>query len=81
MPSVATRVHPTHGISLEKALKASAKVSTLVSMAAPMPSIATAPRGSGVVMMPTMVPTKTESRCLFEGEGTGGSTGEKRQAP
>eukprot|EP00983_Pelagomonas_calceolata_P052955 1143080-Pelagomonas_calceolata.AAC.4 len=71
-----TRVHPklahsdplnittsTHGISLEKAENASAKVSTLVSIAAPRPSTATAPSGSGVVMMPTMVPVNTDSRC------------------
>ena len=52
-----------YGISLVKALNAAAKVSVLVSMEAPRPSIATAPRGSGVVMMPTIVPTKIASRC------------------
>jgi hypothetical protein len=53
----------THGISVEKALKAWGKVSVLVSIAAPRPRKATAPSGSGVVMMDTMVPTKTASRC------------------
>lgn len=52
-----------HGISEEKALKAWVKVSVLVSMLAPRPSMATAPRGSGLVMMPTMVPMNTASRC------------------
>jgi hypothetical protein len=54
----------THGISLAKALKASAKVSVLVSMDTPRPSTATAPRGRGVVMIPTMVPAKMASRFL-----------------
>jgi len=53
----------SHGISLEKAEKACGKVSTLVSIATPRPSMATAPSGSGVVMMPAMVPVKTASRC------------------
>lgn len=53
----------THGISVEKALKACGNVSVLVSMAAPRPRKATAPSGRGVVMMLMMVPTKTASRC------------------
>mmetsp|Transcript_31658 Transcript_31658/g.57526 ORF Transcript_31658/g.57526 Transcript_31658/m.57526 type:complete len:210 (-) Transcript_31658:28-657(-) len=53
----------SQGISLAKALKASGKVRTLVSMAAPRPRTATAPRGRGVVIIPTMVPIKTASKC------------------
>mmetsp|Transcript_20254 Transcript_20254/g.56152 ORF Transcript_20254/g.56152 Transcript_20254/m.56152 type:complete len:207 (-) Transcript_20254:45-665(-) len=53
----------SHGISLAKALKAAAKVMVLVSIAAPRPSIATAPRGRGEVMIPAMVATKIDSRC------------------
>ena len=65
----------THGISLAKALKAAAKVRVLVSMAAPRPSMATAPRGRGCVMMPTMVPRKTASRrqaCKAQAKASGG---------
>jgi len=53
----------SHGISLEKALKAAPKVRTLVSIVIPRPSMATAPRGSGCVMIPTMVARKMASRC------------------
>ena len=53
----------SQGISLANAEKAAAKVSVLVSMLAPRPSMATAPRGSGVVMMPAMVDRKMASRC------------------
>ena len=49
---------------MAKAEKPSANVSVLVSMDTPRPSIATAPSGSGVVMMPTMVPAKMASRFL-----------------
>ena len=35
----------------------------MVIMDAPRPSIATAPRGKGWVMMPAMVPRKMERRC------------------
>ena len=52
-----------HGISLENAEKAAEKVSVFVSIVAPKPSMATAPRGRGWVMMPTMVPRKMASRC------------------
>ncbi len=53
----------SYGISLEKALKAAAKVRVLVSIVAPSPIIATAPKGSGLVMIPTIVPRKMASRC------------------
>lgn len=52
-----------HGISFVKALKAALKVRVLVSMVAPRPSMATAPRGNGVVMMPTIVDTNMARRC------------------
>ena len=48
---------------MEKAAKAWAKVRVLVIMAAHRPIIATAPRGSGAVMIPMMVATKTARRC------------------
>lgn len=54
---------------MAKALKASAKVRVFVSMLTPRPSTATAPRGRGVVMMPTMVPAKIASRFLQQEEG------------
>mmetsp|Transcript_45100 Transcript_45100/g.134648 ORF Transcript_45100/g.134648 Transcript_45100/m.134648 type:complete len:244 (-) Transcript_45100:312-1043(-) len=53
----------SHGISVANAEKASANVRTLVIIAAPSPRNATAPSGSGVVMIPTMVPVKSDSRC------------------
>ena len=53
----------SYGISLEKALKAAAKVRVLVSIVAPSPIIATAPKGNGLVMIPTIVPRKMASRC------------------
>ncbi len=53
----------SYGISLEKALKAAAKVKVLVSIVAPSPIIATAPKGNGLVMIPTIVPRKMASRC------------------
>lgn len=52
-----------YGISLAKALKAALKVRVFVSIVVPRPSIATAPSGSGVVMMPTMVARKMARRC------------------
>ena len=52
-----------YGISLEKALNAAANVKVLVSMVAPSPIIATAPKGNGFVMIPTIVPRKIASRC------------------
>ena len=51
----------THGISLAKALKAAPNVRVFVSMVAPNPSIATAPKGRGCVIMPTMVERKIAS--------------------
>ena len=53
----------SYGISLEKALKAAAKVKVLVNIVAPSPIIATAPKGNGLVMIPTIVPRKMASRC------------------
>ena len=54
---------PTHGISLENALNACAKVKVLVNMLAASPIMATAPSGRGLVMIPTMVPRKMARRC------------------
>ena len=60
---IASGVRNTYGISLEKALNAAPKGSTLVSMVAPRPSMATAPKGSGCVMMPTIVDRNIASKC------------------
>lgn len=46
-----------------KAEKAAAKVRVLVSTAAPRPIRATAPSGSGCVMIPTMVARKIAKSC------------------
>lgn len=53
----------TYGISLENALKAAPNVRVLVSMVAPRPSMATAPRGRGCVIIPTIVAKKMARRC------------------
>ena len=52
-----------HGISLANAEKAPAKVRVPVKMDAPSPMMATAPRGSGLVMIPAMVARKMAKRC------------------
>lgn len=53
----------SQGIGSPKAEKAAAKVSVLVRTEAPRPSKATAPRGKGWVMMPTMVARKIARSC------------------
>ena len=53
----------SQGISDAKAEKAAGKVRVLVSIDAPRPSIATAPSGMGLVMIPTIVPRKMASKC------------------
>ena len=53
----------SHGIGSPKAENAAANVSVLVSTEAPRPSSATAPRGRGWVMIPTMVARKIASSC------------------
>ena len=63
----------SQGISEANAENAAAKVSVLVTMAAPRPSIATAPSGSGLVMMPTIVPRKIASRCQACGRTPAGA--------
>lgn len=63
-----------HGIWDEKALKACAKVSVFVIIAAPRPSMATAPRGSGCVMIPIIVDTNTARSfhaCVVTPSGVG----------
>lgn len=54
---------PAARTSLANAENAAAKDRVLVIMEAPRPSMATAPSGSGVVMMPAMVARKMDSRC------------------
>ncbi len=57
-----------------KAEKAAAKVRVLVRTEAPSPSKATAPRGRGCVIIPTMVARKIASSChalRVTPEGTG----------
>lgn len=53
----------SHGMGSPKAEKAAAKVRVLVKTQAPKPIKATAPRGRGWVMIPTMVARKIESNC------------------
>ena len=53
----------SQGISDANAENAAWNVSTPVIIDAPRPSIATAPSGSGWVMMPAMVPKKMANRC------------------
>lgn len=64
----------SQGIGSPKAEKAAAKVSVLVRTEAPRPMRATAPSGSGCVMIPTIVARKMASSChafLDTPEGTG----------
>jgi len=51
------------GISLENAENAAENGKRPVVMATPKPIIAVAPSGSGFVMIPTIVPTNTASKC------------------
>lgn len=53
----------SQGIGSPKAEKAAAKVRVLVRTQAPRPMRATAPRGRGWVMIPTMVDRKMERSC------------------
>lgn len=53
----------SQGIGSPKPEKAAANVRVLVRTETPKPKIATAPSGSGCVMMPTMVPKKIASNC------------------
>lgn len=53
----------SHGIGSPKAEKAAEKVRVLVTTEAPRPMSATAPSGSGWVMIPTMVARKIASSC------------------
>lgn len=64
----------SHGIGSPKAENAAEKVRVLVRTEAPNPNNATAPRGSGWVMIPTIVARKIASSChafLETPEGTG----------
>ena len=56
-------VGATYGIWFENAAKACAKVRVFVIMDAQRPIMATAPSGSGAVMIPTIVATKIAKRC------------------
>lgn len=53
----------SQGMGSPKAEKAAVKVRVFVRTQAPSPIRATAPRGSGWVMMPTMVARKMERSC------------------
>lgn len=64
----------SHGIGSPNPENAPAKVRVLVRTETPRPNIATAPSGSGCVIMPTMVPKKIASSChalLETPSGTG----------
>jgi hypothetical protein len=71
----------SQGISEEKAEKACAKVSVPVIIVAPRPSIATAPSGSGCVMIPTIVPRKIARRCHAAGATPAGEGANQTSAP
>ena len=63
-----------HGISLENAENAAENGNNPVVMLTPSPIIATAPSGSGFVMIPTIVATKTASKfhaCVVTPAGAG----------
>ena len=63
-----------HGISLENAENAAENGNKPVVMLTPSPIIATAPSGSGFVMIPTIVATKTASKfhaCVVTPAGAG----------
>lgn len=53
----------SHGIGSPNPENAAAKVRVLVRTETPNPNIATAPRGKGCVIMPTIVPRKIASSC------------------
>lgn len=53
----------SHGMGSPKAENAAAKVSVFVRTEAPRPIKATAPKGNGCVMIPTIVAKKMESNC------------------
>lgn len=64
----------SQGMGSPKAEKAAENVNVLVKTEAPRPSRATAPRGSGWAMIPTMVARKMASNChafLETPDGTG----------
>lgn len=71
----------SHGIGSPKAEKAAAKVRVFVSTEAPRPRSATAPSGSGCVMMPTMVARKIASSCHAFLETPAGSGTNHRMTP
>lgn len=65
----------SQGISLANAENAAGKERMPVSWAAPRPIMATAPKGTGWVMMPAMVPRKMPSRRhAFSATPAGGGT-------
>lgn len=64
----------SQGMGSPKPENAAAKGSVLVRTETPNPNIATAPRGKGCVIMPTIVPKKIASSChalRFTPAGTG----------
>ena len=71
----------SHGIGSPKAEKAAENVRVLVSTEAPRPRSATAPSGSGCVMMPTMVARKIASSCHAFLETPAGAGTNHRMTP
>ncbi|GER55067.1 O-Glycosyl hydrolases family 17 protein [Striga asiatica] len=71
----------SQGIGSPKAEKAAAKVRVLVRTHAPRPRRATAPSGSGWVMIPTMVARKMASSCQATRETPSGAGTNQRMTP
>lgn len=71
----------SHGIGSPKAEKAAANDSVLVRTEAPSPMRATAPSGSGCVMIPTIVARKMASNCHAFRETPDGTGTNQRTIP
>ncbi|KAG6632462.1 hypothetical protein CIPAW_13G161200 [Carya illinoinensis] len=71
----------SQGIGSPKAENAAAKVRVLVSTEAPSPISATAPRGNGWVMIPTIVARKMASNCQALRETPEGTGTNQRTTP
>lgn len=71
----------SQGIGSPKAENAAANVRVLVSTEAPRPKRATAPRGSGWVMIPTIVARKMARSCQASRETPDGTGTNQRITP
>lgn len=71
----------SQGIGSPKPENAATKGKVLVRTETPKPKIATAPSGSGCVMMPTIVPRKMASNCHALRETPSGTGTNQRMTP